>query len=102
MDNIYVYVLVREDLSNPQRVVQAGHVLWEISKNHSLHGHPSLVVCRAKDEHTLRSECEELKSLGLSVFEFREPDFGNQLTAIGIVARTSADRKRFRRFKLLS
>jgi hypothetical protein len=101
MDNPYIYVLVREDLPCAQRVVQAGHLLWEASRLCEALKEPRLIVCRVGCEQELKVARERLSWLGSEVFEFREPDLGCELTAIGAVARTIAERARFRRYPLL-
>jgi hypothetical protein len=101
VDNPYVYVLVRKDLSYPQRVVQAGHVLWEVSKTMTLDTHPSVIICGSENEKTLEKESLRIERSGLRVFTFREPDLDNKITAIAVVARNIHDRKLLKRYQLL-
>jgi hypothetical protein len=45
-----------------------------------------LIFLSTKDEEELSTLSKRLQSLGTQVTEFREPDLGNQLTAIAFVS----------------
>lgn len=88
MDRYYTYIFVRTDLSQEQQVVQAAHVAMvagsKLSKKkllppaHNIH----FTVCGVENEKAI---FETLKMLGANGFKydiFREPDIGNQITAI--------------------
>ena len=101
MGEPYVYVIVRADLSCPQRLVHAGHALWELSKACGPAGTASLVVCGAADEAALEGELARLTAAGHPAVGFREPDQGGSLTAVASMASSAEQRKLFRRCTLL-
>lgn len=100
----YVYVLIRNDLSNAQKAVQAGHALIESSRTFikSNDEHPSVILCTVKSEHKLLSCAKELESQGIEHVIFREPDIGMQATALASKPLVGKDRKAFSRFQLLT
>lgn len=102
MSNNYVYILLRKDLSNSQRVVQSSHVAWEISKKHSLNEHPSVIVIGIKDEPKLIKEWNRIKSKEMDVTTFYEPLFENKLSCIAVLTKTESEREFFKRYNLLS
>lgn len=75
---------MRNDLSNAQKAVQVGHACIEVGRSFlpTDGEHPSLIIFGIKSEPKLLSISDHLRSLGIKVREFREPDIGNQLTAI--------------------
>ena len=93
-----MYVLVRSDLSVSQQAVQAGHAVAELI----LHGlqknwNKTLIYLRVKDEDELIRWKEKIEFRNKEYAEFREPDIGNQLTAIACVD----DGKMFSKLSLL-
>lgn len=102
-DGAYVYVIIRNDLSNAQKAVQAGHALIEATRNFNMNGmHPSIVLCVVKSEIKLQATMKELSSQRIKFSAFYEPDIGNQLTAIASEPLCGADRNAFKRFQLLT
>ncbi len=99
----YMYVIVRNDLSPAQKAVQSGHALIEASRKFLAKDaeHPSVIICVVKSEAKLIKCCEELRNCGIQFEEFREPDIGNQLTAIASKPLFGKDREAFKRFQLL-
>jgi len=63
--------------------------------------HPSLIVFGIKSEPKLRSIAEHLKSLGITLREFTEPDIGDQLTAIATEPICGERRQLFAKYCLL-
>ena len=94
-----LYVLVRKDLPRNHQAVQAGHAVAE----YLLHapklswGNGTLIYLRVKDENELVSWGERLTNKGLKWFGFKEPDIGDQLTAISVLS----DGNLFRGIRLL-
>jgi len=94
-----LYVLVRKDLPRNQQAVQAGHAVAE----YLLHvpalrwNNDTLIYLGVKNETELVSWGEKLTNNSIKWVGFREPDIGNQLTAIS----TIADGKIFESEKLL-
>ena len=93
-----MYVLVRRNLSIPQQAVQAGHAVAELVLQDKSKGwNGTLVYLGVEDENILSRWKSKLNICEKSFVEFREPDIGNQLTAVACVD----DGKMFSKLKLL-
>lgn len=91
---------MRRDLTHPQQTVQACHAVIEMTKAFSVGDvHPSVIILEVQDELTLSQIVDKIKPI--ESVEFREPDIGNQLTAIATRPVYGEERKIFRKFKLL-
>jgi len=112
----YVYVIVRTDLSAPQIAVQSCHAVIEMMKSHvenevlsSYMGcgtrhpkeHPSVIICGVKSLVKLENTIDKLYNEDICFHEFREPDIGNELTAIATPPIYGDERKFFRKYQLL-
>lgn len=99
----YMYVLIRKDLSPRQQAVQAGHAAIESARNHlkSDDEHPSLIYCTIKSEQKLLMCADELRAQGIDCQIFREPDIGNQATALATRPLRGEERKALSRFQLM-
>lgn len=99
----YLYVLVREDLSHAQQVVQACHAVAEAV--HAFGGlqseHPRLVVCGVEDEPSLHRARDHLLQAGVRCRTFSDSDLDNQVTALATEPVRGPARRPFRRFRLL-
>lgn len=79
-----LYVIVRKDLSISQRAVQAGHAVAEFL----LHGpfsrwtNGTLVYLGVKGLGQLENLKYKLDLYDIPYTEFKEPDIGNEVTAI--------------------
>jgi len=91
-----MYVLVLETLSHSQRAVQAGHALAQylLLKPKPKWSNGILILLKIKNEQELS---DWHKRLGGGSICFREPDIGNQMTALACVS----DGKEFRELRLL-
>lgn len=98
----HVYIIVRKDISNSQRVVQSCHLAWEVAQREKLDVHPSMVVIGVKNLNELKKAQERLTSLGLTLSSFQEPLINNELTAIGTYVNTEDQRNMFKKYNLLS
>lgn len=98
----YVYILIRKDLPNTQRVVQASHVAWEVSKKYHLEVHPSMIVIGLNNLKHLETQKIKLQEKGLEVIEFTEPLFNHEVTAMGILVTNESQRELFKKYQLLS
>ena len=98
-----MYVLVRNDLSKAQQAVQSTHAAIESSRNYLASGdeHPSVIICHIKSEDKLLMCADELKEKGIDFQLFREPDIGNQATALASRPLRGEERKAFSRFQLM-
>ena len=94
-------MLVRTDLSLPQIAVQACHASLEVGRDFLPVGTPNIVLCGVCDESALLAAAVALDTAGVSHRVFREPDIGNQATAIATTAVSGSVRKLFRKFKCL-
>ena len=93
-----LYVVVRDDLSVPQKAVQAGHALAEfLIKNETSWNNGTLVYLRVPNEEHLRKLSDRLDGYGMDYSVFREPDMDNELTALA----STEGRRFFSKLKLL-
>ena len=99
----YVYVIVRNDLSVPQKAVQSCHACIEVAREYigKEDGHPSVIICVIRDENKLKRLIEKMDNESIVFKEFREPDIGNELTAIATSPLYGDQRKFFSRYQLL-
>lgn len=79
-----LYVIVRKDLSISQRAVQAGHAVAEflLRGPFSRWKNGTLIYLGVKGLRQLENLKYKLDFNGISYSEFREPDIGNEVTAI--------------------
>lgn len=106
MQQHYVYVFVRQNLSWPQIAVQSCHAVIEATKAFNLGclpDHPHLVLLAIKDESRLQKVQTYLTDHGICYANFYESDLGESLTAIATqpIPFESDLRKHLRRFQLL-
>ena len=94
-----MYILVRQDLSVPQQAVQGGHALAEylLKFPDTQWRNGVLIYLRVPDEFELERWAFKLEEAGIHHIEFREPDIGDELTAIAAPTNTRI----FSRLKLL-
>lgn len=96
-----MYILTRKDLPNAYRACQAGHALAEFMLRHPGQaqewGNHTLIYLQVDNEDRLKYWGDKLTRKGLTWEGFREPDIGNQLTAIACYC----DGKPFSNLKLL-
>lgn len=102
-DHKYMYIVTRNDLSPSQKAVQSCHAAIEATKafGDSIQTHPSVILCVVKSEHKLKALQDKLQYAGVDFTSFREPDIGDQLTAIASTPLAGADREIFKRYQLL-
>ncbi len=79
-----MYVVVRKDLSKSQQAVQGGHALAEhVLLNRDLEWNNGILVyLGVRNETELAELTKRLEDEGIHHTGFREPDIGNQMTAI--------------------
>jgi hypothetical protein len=99
----HVYVLVRADLPEPIRTVQAVH--GAIAATHAFgeptQPHPNLVICTVPDERSLIESFEQLKAAVVPCCLWREEDLDNSATSIGTAPLRGKYRRALRRYRLL-
>jgi hypothetical protein len=79
-----LYVITRKDLPKSQQAVQAGHALAEflLTEDRGEWENGTLVYLAVQGEPELQCTSHNLTSSGIQHALFREPDIGNQMTAI--------------------
>jgi len=95
-----LYVLTRTDLlGSAQPAVQAGHAVAQylLENPHTEWDNGTLVYVGVSGEEELNYWKDKLDWKGMKYAEFREPDIGNELTAIACCTNT----KIFGKLKLL-
>jgi hypothetical protein len=93
---------VRQDLSQPQQVVQACHAAIEAARLLPQQlAHPHLVVIGIPDERQLCRCLEHLRRVGIAHRPFHEPDRGNELTALATEPVFGQRRRLLRRYRCL-
>lgn len=71
----YTYVVVREDLTRAQALVQVAHAAYEAARRFDLDGLAThLVAVTVKDQEGLLDFSERLKETGINHHVFFEPD----------------------------
>ena len=94
-----MFVIVRKDLSTSQQAVQAGHAL----ASYLLHGpfsrwqNGTLIYLGVKGLVQLENIKHKFEKEGIRYKEFKEPDIGNEITAIA----TDEANKHIERLNLL-
>lgn len=99
-----MYVVVRRDLPLANQAVQACHAVLESTRAMPLPRdaeHPHLVLCQVPNQAHLLKCQDHLSKSGIAHTVFREPDIGNELTAIATERLTGDQRKVLRRYQLL-
>ena len=92
-----LYVIVRKDLSESYMAVQAGHAVAQWLLSDQSWRNETLIYLGVENEKELLSWKDRLDFKNTKYAEFREPDIGNQLTAIA----TLTDGKIFKKLKLI-
>jgi hypothetical protein len=92
-----LYVLVRKDLSIEYGAVQAGHAVAAWLLHDRSWNNETLIYLGVSDESSLYRWAYKLDNKGIKWVGFREPDIGNQLTAIA----AKSDGKVFKKLPLL-
>lgn len=84
---VKLYVIVRNDLTRSQKAVQAIHASAEYLLHEDVgEWDNGTVVClKVKDEEELEELEKRIKSMNLNYRYFREPDTGNDKTALALV-----------------
>ena len=85
-----MFVLVRKDLPNIQKAVQAGHAVAEFLlkfpyKNQYNWSNGTLVYLAVKDKNELGWWDHKLHKKSIAHMTFKEPDMNNEMTALAAV-----------------
>jgi hypothetical protein len=95
-----IYVLIRKDLDNSQRVVQSGHAVIEVAQDNEFSEHPSIIVLGVSNESELKNAINRIEAHGLRPYPFSDSYFG-ELTSVGFYVDKFEDRSVFKKYKLL-
>ena len=90
-------MLIRRDLDKSYQAVQAGHAVAEWLLHDQSWQNSTLIYLGVRDEMSLCKWANMLSCRDKKWVGFREPDIGNQLTAIA----TLDDGKLFKKLRLL-
>lgn len=92
-----LYVLVRKDLPESYRAVQAGHAVAEWLLHDRSWNNETLIYLSVPNEVGLYRWADKLCRRKINFVGFKEPDIGNQLTALAVLN----DGKIFKNLELL-
>lgn len=92
-----LYVIVRKDLSESYRAVQAGHAVAEWLLHDQTWQNETLIYLGVEDRKDLLRWVDKLNFKGIKYIGFNEPNINNELTAIATVCNDGI----FNRLKLL-
>lgn len=77
-----LYVVVRKDLTPSQSAVQAGHALAEYMLNCGKWRNSTLIYLGVENLRSLDRVKDKLDMRDIAYYEFKEPDIGDQPTAL--------------------
>lgn len=100
----HAYIFVRQDLSPEQQLIQFGHVACALGKSLPDHVCPhklNFVGIGVKNEAHLVKSSLNMDDNGIEYVVFREPDIGDEITAVASLPVTGAQREAFRKYKTL-
>lgn len=75
----YSYVIIRNDLTDIQKLIQSSHVCYEAGMDYE---HNSLVSVVVRDLNKLKNTMNKLLELGINFKIFRDNIFNDEITAI--------------------
>jgi peptidyl-tRNA hydrolase len=90
MNAARLFLITREDLSAGAQAVQAAHALREFSAKypeedqHWYKSSNTLIMKVVPNEPELLSLLQDAENQGIKVVQFREPDRGDELTALAL------------------
>lgn len=97
----YVYVLIREDLSLEQQLVQSNHAALEAGfRFQKPHETAHLVMCMVPDQARLLAAAEHLERQGVEHHLFFEPDYEMGHSALATRALFGPERRMLRKYPL--
>jgi len=97
-----MYIFIREDLSGPQRIVQAAHAAHEAGQEFGKHdGSTHIVLIGMPTQDKLLKTAEHLEMHEIDFKMFYEPDYDTGYTAIATQPLFGDQRKPLKRFSLL-
>ena len=103
MEQPYMYIFIREDLTGPQRIVQASHAAHEAGHEFGKpdDGSTHIVLIGIKTQECLLTAAQHLERHDIPYRMFHEPDYDTGFTAIATKPLIGAERKPLRKFRTL-
>jgi len=92
------YIIVRNDLSRAQQLIQSCHAIWELRFRNK---HPSLVVVVVKNENKLLKLMKILDINDIKYSIFEDSDLKVGITAIATEPLSDEKRIIFKKYQLL-
>ena len=104
MHGLTMYVIVRNDLPKSYQAVQGGHSVAQFMLEHSdiakAWDNQRLIYLNVDTQGDLDKMIYKMKKLDIKHSYFKEPDIGNEITAMSVVV--SEDKRRyFKKLKLI-
>jgi hypothetical protein len=97
-----MYIFIREDLSGPQRIVQAAHAAHEAGQEFGKEpGSTHIVLIGMPSQDKLLKTAEHLELHDIEYRMFHEPDYDTGYTAIATRPLRGDQRKPLKRYSLL-
>lgn len=101
MNDRYIYVFVRQDLSLADQMVHSNHAVFHMAALiRPEEGIPSLVVIGVPHENSMKKVIAKLKELQLAHYEWIDPDFNESVTAIATIPLTVNQKDFLRNYRL--
>lgn len=99
----YAYFFTRQDIDPEHQLVQTAHVSLELGSVIPKHEVPGLrfVNCGVPDEAALHDICHYLDGHDIFYVLYRDSFFNNEVTAIGVLPVSQAQREIFKFGRLL-
>jgi hypothetical protein len=96
-----MYIFIREDLTTPQKIVQASHAALDAGFAYDKPaGSTHIVLMGAKNEEELLKIRERLNNYGIDSQMFYEPDYDTGYTAIATKPLFGDERLPLKRYSL--
>jgi hypothetical protein len=97
-----MYIFIREDLTGPQRIVQASHAAHEAGHDYGkADGSTHIVLLGTPTQDALLKAAEHLEKNDIPFKMFFEPDYDTGYTAIATKPLRGDERRPLRKFRTL-
>lgn len=99
----YMFIFVRQDISNEQQAVQAAHATF-VAGSKFTHASPdkvNFVLVGVRNTHELKLTQQRLEAYGCEFVTFVEPDLDNSITAIATTPLKEHQKRFLKKYKLL-
>jgi hypothetical protein len=101
MDNYYIYVFIRQDLTVPEQLVHSNHASAHMANLYGLDEIPNLVVIGVPHQTSMNRVQQKLKSYLIDHYAWTDPDQTELgVTAITTVPLSPSVKELFSKYKL--